>query len=57
MTVRDFIQSIISNAPDMDAEVYIQSRTVDSDGDVDYIDHDIDMITNDGTDDGLFIIV
>ncbi len=57
MTVRDFIQSIISNAPDMDAEVYIQSRTVDSDGDIDYIDHDIEMITNDGTNDGLFIIV
>ena len=57
MTVRDFIQLITLNAPDMDAEVYIQSRAVDSDGDVDYIDHDIEMITNDGTNDGLFIII
>ena len=50
MTVRDFIQEILLNAPDLDAEVYIQ--TVNG---VDIKDFVIDKITNGGSNDGIFI--
>ena len=51
MTVRDFIQTLILECPDMDAKVYIQ-KWIDE---IEVKDYVISKITNGGTNDALFI--
>lgn len=51
MTVREFVQQILLNSPDLDATVYIQKR----EDALEYHDFDIIRISDDGSSDGLFI--
>ena len=51
MTVRDFIQTILLESPNLDAEIYVQ--IINNENDI----HDfvIDKITSCGSNDALFI--
>ena len=52
MTVRELIQKILSEAPDLDAEVYFETEEID------YIFKNLKLsdIKNYGSNDGLFFI-
>ncbi len=52
MTVRDFIQEILLNCPNLDSEVYVQ--TVLNSGEP-LCNYEIVKIDNDGTNDTIFI--
>ena len=51
MTVRDLIQTLILEAPDLDAKVYIQKAI----GEIELKDYVIQSIDNWGSNDGIFI--
>jgi len=51
MTVRELIQSLILESPDLDAEVYVE-QPIDE---IEAQAYKINKITNGGSNDGLFI--
>ena len=51
MTVRDFIQTILIEAPDLDADVYIGMQI----NDIDYESYTIESISSDGSNDSISI--
>ena len=52
MTVRNLIQELLLNSPDLDSEVYVQRFDTSNDDVYDYI---IDKIDNYGSKDSVFI--
>ena len=52
MTAKEFIQAVLSEAPNFKAKIYIQQY---DNPDEDPIDFDIVKIDNGGTDDAIFI--
>lgn len=55
MTVRDFVQKILLESPDLDADIYIVEKLDIPDIYDDFNDYEIESISNDGANDGLFI--
>lgn len=53
MTVRNLIQELLLNSPDLDSEVYVQR--FDKNNDDIYYDYVIDKIDNYGSKDSIFI--
>ena len=51
MTVRELIQTLILESPDLDAEVYVE-QPIDE---IEVQSYEINKITNGGSNDGLFI--
>lgn len=51
MTVRDFIQAILTEAPDLDADVYIGMQV----NDIDYESYTIESISSEGSNDSISI--
>lgn len=55
MTVRDFVQKILLESPDLDADIYILEKLDAPDTYNSFNDYEIKSISNDGANDGLFI--
>lgn len=51
MTVRDLIQAILTEAPDLDADVYIGMQL----NDIDYESYTIESISSEGSNDSISI--
>ena len=51
MTVRELIQTLVLESPDLDAEVYVE-QPIDE---IEVQTYKINKITSDGSNDGLFI--
>ena len=51
MTVRDFIQTLLFEAPNLNADIYIQKQK----DEIEMYSYDIKLISNRGLNDGLFI--
>ena len=55
MTVRDFIQKVLLESPDLDAGVYILEELYTPDAYNNFNDYEIESISNDGSNDSLLI--
>ena len=55
MTIRDFVQKILLESPDLDTYVYILEELDTPDTYNNFNDYEIESISNDGTNDSLFI--